>query len=375
MVPHTVAGQAIIACAGWTKAYLYDWATNAITDYSAVVAVSATVHLGSAWLLVAPRTLKDITGANDYTFKVGGTNAANDPATGMISCGDKLLIFTSQTCTVMYGNPQLSGEQFVTIDNRYGMVDANAWCRGPNGSLYVMSSQGLCLHANPGNAPPILVSDEKMPALLRGVDPTAYHVSPAHDTYQRKIKLAVTKVSATAGIPHWSYKLAEDKCPSGFWMDIYDTPVEPFCITSISQSCAGLAMSAYTDLLYGGRSGYIYRDDPSVITDDGTAVSQSLVVGPFYGWDSSYDGILSGFRAKLGTNSGTVTVTFRGAASAEQALAASAWESSLTLTGSAVGYCHPDMASMYWYAIFSSTARWAWEDVEAERTKGARFYG
>jgi hypothetical protein len=188
----------------------------------------------------------------------------------------------------------------------------------------------------------------------------------------RGIHILVSKISSSAGVSHWFYKIPEEDVPGGYWLLNYHVDVEPFSLTELSTAPTGVTLPTGTSLALGGRSGYVYKLDPSVITDDGNAVTSTIFFGPFYASDPTHEGKVTEIVTKLGQSSGTVTLTVHGGQTAHEALAATAFDG---CSWSAGTFARPDMRAYVFYLKATSTARWAFENCTIKRQRVGGFQG
>ena len=276
------------------------------------------------WYMSRQGTLTDwdyAASADDAQRAVAGTNtdtgSIEAPLTALIPFSDDYLIYACDTqLWILRGDPAYQGG----IDNlskSVGIVDKQAWCRGPAGELVLLSRDGLYGLAPGGGAYPQQISRERLPRELLDFDNTMYTIQLEYDPRERGVHVYLTP-QQTKGQYHWFF----DWQTKSFWPAKLAGVHEPTALRyHTSQSAEDSAM------LLGCRDGYIRRYRFSHERDDGTAIASHVFLGPLRIASDHNDGVLNELIAALAKGSGAVAWALHVGDTAEAAFHAAAFSS------------------------------------------------
>lgn len=140
-------------------------------------------------------------------FTVTGDNEGliGDPITALIPhTADTMVIGCKDSMWSMRGHPRRGGVLEMTSQN-IGVLGQGAWCKGPGDQLFVLSKSGLCILLPQVGAIPTLISKERIPDKLMGLNfdrdnPT---VSMAYDNRWNCVYICVRGAQEQA----WYYDL------------------------------------------------------------------------------------------------------------------------------------------------------------------------
>lgn len=300
---------------------------------------------------------------DDPARPVAGSNLdggqIGEPITAMIPFSDDYLIFGAENSLWMLrGDPAYSG-QLDALSRTVGILSQDAHAKLPDGSLLFLSRDGLYLVAAGGSVPQ-MISREKLPAELRDVDASANVVAMCYDARDRGTHLSITPVAGTAGT-HWWIDHAFN-----FWPASMPTGQQPRCYLPYAAD-----QTAARYVLLGCHDSYIRRYGDTQTTDDGTAISSYMKIGPLTG-GAGYDGILAELSADLDAGSGNVSWGFRVGSTAEAAIASSTNNASGTWAAGSNRRTYPRVRFAAGVLHLSSTARWAMESLLAVIQPGGR---
>jgi len=228
----------------------------------------------------------------DFDYAAVGADAAfagnastagriGDVITALIPASDDLLFFGGDhTLWVMRGDPRAGGS-IDAVSSAIGVVGAQAWCKDPQETLYFVGTGGLYKIAA-GTTAPIMVSTDKYTQFFTSIARNTHIVTMAWDRDKFGCYVFVTPI-ATGAATHLWYDARTD----GLWPIQLPNAMGPI-------SCLVYDGDGPTDrvLLLGGRAGLVQKLDSTVRTDDGTAISSYLVLGPFH--PNAGDSVLTG---------------------------------------------------------------------------------
>jgi len=226
--------------------------------------------------------------------QVGAAGQIGDVISSLIPVQDMALVFGSANgMWTLRGDPATG--KMKQVSGEIGIIAPNAWAVSPDGTLAFLSNDGVYLwHAGSRQAP-VRFSEERTPDELRNVATTSI-ISMAYDATGRGYHLFITP-SADTG-EHW-------------WLDIENKAIWPVVLQGDHQptAAARLKGSGLSQVVVGGRDGYLRKFDASLGTDDVTAAIEShLLVGPIHVASSeSTDALVAELHGMLSVATGTVT--------------------------------------------------------------------
>lgn len=262
--------------------------------------------VGSVWYM------SRVGDAGDYNYAadvqdagraVAGTNSdaglPGDPITGMVPVGyDFLVMFGEQTTWVLRGDPAFGGQLF-NLSRKVGCVSPDAWCYGPDGSIFFLSKDGLYVVPSDLSQPPASISDQRMPEELKALDGENYDTALAYDIKNNAVVIFVTPRDGMTIGSHWWF----DVTNQSFWeFQFADSDKQP--IAACSYAGAPTRQRSVTVL---NPDGYVREIGGS--TDDGDPIASRIVVGPILMTASpAMDGLLSQLTTELAIDSNDVDI-------------------------------------------------------------------
>ncbi len=249
--------------------------------------------------------------AGDGTHDVGQVGA---PLTALIPhTKDYLLFGTNAGIWVLRGDPTYGGRIDV-VSTALTIVDANAWCKTPEGETVILSQNGVYVIGARIDSYPTPVSPQRLPAQLRYVNPKTHTVHMAYDINQDGVCLFLTPNTGGGGT-HWFI----DWRTKSFWPDSYQNAHEP---TAVLPYEADLPTSS--GVLLAGRDGYVRKFSRSANTDDGNNFSSYAYIGPIKA-GGYYKAIVSELMAIVASKSGDVDWSLHLGKTVEEAKGAEAF--------------------------------------------------
>jgi hypothetical protein len=236
-----------------------------------------------------------VAGDNSNAGQIGA------PITAMVpSIEDYLLLGSLGSLYILRGDPTVGG-RLDNMSRRIGIVGTEAWCYGPNSSVFFLSRDGLYMIAPGATSYPQSLSEEVLPGPLKNVNNVNTHVMLEYDVLNRGIHIHLTNVNSGIALSYW-YDL---EIP-GFWPFRYATANhQPF--TTLQYEADKSTSAA---MLMGGRDGYIRKYAKSASVDDNidqTAISSNIVLGPIpLGSSPDAEGLLQRIEIILGRDSNPV---------------------------------------------------------------------
>lgn len=305
---------------------------------------------------------------DDLAKAIAGTVAEagriGEPMTAMIPHTDDYLIFGCTNSVWVLGGDPAYGGQINNLSQTIGIVDKQAWCRGPAGEIVFLSRDGLYLIQAGGQSYPVSISRERLPEELLNVNPSIYTVSMVYDPILRGVHVYSTRAS-TDSTDHW-YLDWETK---SFWRWQLPNTREPTYAMYFPSDHA-----EETGVLLGCRDGYIRRYRDANDTDEGTEVTSYVYLGPIGLSPNDYnEGVLQELMGVLAKDSGQVTWSVHPANSAEEAADADALWSGTWSEGRNISQ-HPRARGMALVVKLENAQnrRWAVESVLAKVVEGGK---
>jgi len=241
--------------------------------------------------------------SNDVGKAVAGQNseagALGEIVTCQISHNDDHLIFGSLDQIHILRGDATYGGLLDNISQEVGILGRDSWCYGPMGEIIFMSREGIYQLASGNSKVVESLSRDRMPRELINIDNDKYHVSMGYDAKERGIHIMVSPFDPLHESHH--FYLAW-KTKAFFPVKFDNRNHDPFAIykytsTDISKS----------NLLFGGRDGYIRYFNNDVATDDESPIKSMVAIGPFHiADDEDLEAVLEEISADLDTTSGCV---------------------------------------------------------------------
>jgi hypothetical protein len=306
----------------------------------------------------------------DPTRAVGGEDAnvfqIPEPLTALMPHSDQYLIFACDSSLwILNGDPGYGGK-IVNLSREVGVMGPNAWCTLPDGSMIILSRDGIYQIPYGGGSAPVSLSRPQLPVELLNVDYLNNAVNLVYDLQARGVHIFITPTAGTAG-QHWFFDLVLGR----FWPVVMPNGMQPTAAIDYTPGA-----STATQVVLGGYDGYLRYFDPTATTDDGTDLVSVVVYGPFRFGGPGYVGEILQIAADLDPNGqGVDWGIFTGETSQEavQAAVTAAVASGAPWNGSfAAGANHRDYPQAPGPAhtiMLSGSYQWAIEGLRIEPRK------
>jgi hypothetical protein len=272
-----------------------------------------------------------------------------------------LTIGTASSLHIMKGDP--TSGRLDTVSENIGIISRSAWAKSDGGLLGFMSMDGAYLWQIGSSSQPTRFSEERVPEELREIDPTTVTISMAYDARFRGFHLYLTPAAGVG--THW-------------WLDVESKAIWPMRLQTTHQPDA--VAVHYTEdalplVLLGSRDGYLRNYSSAATTDDGSAIQNHVILGPFrMAGNDALDAMLAEI---IGSITGDVTWrVFAGknaeevadeAVAAMDALVAGNKAEEVKAYGSWSGGTNtnsrPRVRGPWCAILLSSTGQWAFEAV------------
>ena len=292
--------------------------------------------------------------ATDLQRAVAGTSAdaglIGQPLTALMPHSDDYLVIgTESQLWVMRGDPAYGG-QIDNLSSEIGVLNANSWCKLPDGTLVFLARQGVFAISPGAVSYPTEYSSQILPKELINMDADDF-ISMDYDVESRGIHVSITPSSGTG---------------KHFWIDIDGQSYWPISFSSTSHQPTVMATFASDNasdrrVILGGRDGYLYRYDESAHDDDGQQIESHIILGPLR-LNSDFDQtIVTSMTATLDAQSSGVTWTLLSGSDGESVVhspnerASGVWSNGRNRTVS------PRVADGSFGLKISGSGRWAFE--------------
>lgn len=320
----------------------YDPATNSVETWTATAGTLPTDAEGNNPRLIATwrgRTLlsgllKDPTNlfmsaiANPFDFDYAPVSASSSQAvalsaapqgevgdviTALIPFSDDVLIIGGDSSIWLLRGDPMSGGNLDLVTDSIGIAYGQAWCQGPDGTVFFLANVCGVFALQPGQQP-IRISQAIEP-LLKEIDTGKNIIRMAWNDLYQGFHLFITPVDEPAATTHYFYEFRT----GAWWQDVFgNDDHNPLCCTTFDGNEPG-----DRQLLIGCWDGYVRRVDPDAATDDGTAIESEVWIGPLLTKDLD-EVLVKDLQAVLGEDTGTVGYAVHVGATAEEALASEA---------------------------------------------------
>ena len=289
-----------------------------------------------------------------------------EPITALAPFHDDYLIFGGLTTLwVLRGNPATVGGFLDNISQQVGILDKRAWAYDPRGGLYFIGRAGL-YYLTPGAVgEPQPVSESKLPAELVNIDVNANDVMLAYDIAARGLHIFITPKLGGVTTQWW-----------------LDTELQSFWQVSLAADHHAFSLLSYdadspTDagVLLGCKDGFVRKFSDSFTSDDGTAISSHVLIGPIaLGGGEYQEGKIKEIIPTLAGSSGDVAYSVLTGDSAEEASTATATTTG-TITSGASSSLRPQGRGRYFYLKLANGngTPWAVESIIAKLSAAGRF--
>lgn len=284
------------------------------------------------------------------------------PITAVIPHSDDYLIFGAEhSLWILKGDPGYGG-QVDNLSYEVGIVGPNAWAKTAENDLVFLSRDGVYVVPAGGGVPQPF-SRERLPAELLDVDMQANVVSMAYDVRGQGCWLFITPTAGTAGTAWWI-----DWPTKSFWPISIPAVQQPRCMTPYAAD-----VGDQRHILMGGYDGYVRRFSDTATTDDGTAISSYVEIGPLRMGDTGHDGLLMELAGTLDESSGDVTWSVMSGDTPEAASASTTVKVTGTWGAGRNDRVPVRVRDVACKLKLSSTARWAMEHAFGTFGPGGRI--
>jgi hypothetical protein len=175
---------------------------------------------------------------------------------------------------MLTGDPSSSSAQLVNVSRHTGIVGQNAWCYGPNKTVYFVGENGL--YSVAPNEFDITeenrVSLGKLDKTFLGIDFSTYNCKLVYDHMLHGIHIFLNPTQQKSNPTiHYYY----DTRANSFWSIELPSVIGPTSVTNypaLDPSARGILM--------GGYDGFVRTFSDDAKDDDGTAVDSYTWIGP-----------------------------------------------------------------------------------------------
>jgi hypothetical protein len=212
--------------------------------------------------------------AMDVQRAVAGTSSTagmpGDPITALaVHSDDYLVIGCRSSLWRMTGDPA-NGGVLISLSRTVGIIGANAWCICPDGSMIFLSLDGLYSLDAGGDAYPVSISRDTLPAEFTNINPDMVIPSIEYDVQGRGIHIYLTSTSSNARL-HWWF----DWTTKTYWPVSLNSDHEP------TSSCTVQSLAIeQSGVILGGRDGKLRRYSDLAFTDCGANFTSYAFLGP-----------------------------------------------------------------------------------------------
>lgn len=279
--------------------------------------------------------------------RVAGSSAIGEPITCIFAKRDDYFIFGCRRAIfIQKGRPP--GGRLDPLTDAVGLPSGKPWARLPDGSLFLVTTDGFYTVDPQPEAFPVPVSRDRLPRELINLQTnfdasnvtTGIDLSCEYSSDRRMIDVFVTPRSGSQAT-HYTIDTYVPT-PTGqygtaIWYNQLPATQQPTCLLLAAKS-DGTQVA-----MQGCRDGLVRCFDYGSSTDDGTAISSRVVYGPFaISGDPNREGSLDIVALQLMPSSGSVRVYAATGWGAESAITNSQTE----LTESALPISGTDQVTM-----------------------------
>lgn len=282
--------------------------------------------------------------------------------TALIPHNDDYLVLGCETSLWVQRGDLAYGGSIHNLSYQVGIVNKNAWCRGPQGEIVFLSRAGLYVLPSGASSVPVSIS-EQIPIELLNIDQNSYTALLAFDQQYNGVHIYLTSSSGKGRLHYWL-----DWSSKSFWPVQLNSLHEPFSTYEYTAE-----NGEDSGVLLGCRDGWIrrYRDEQE--TDDGTAFTSYCFYGPIrLGGDGYHDGLVAELIGVPAAGSGPVAFSVHVGQAHESALASTARAAGTWSVDSLNFKRRPRVrgAAFYLKLANSGSRRWAMERITAAILRG-----
>jgi len=311
------------------------------------------------WLLSDVDIGAAVKGSNSEAGRVG------DAITAFIPYGDQYALFGCRSSVWRLNGDPMAGGTIDVVTYEYGILSATSWCHGEkSGEAFVLTRRGLkATNIECPTCELVDVSEGRLPNELLNIDPSLFEISLGYEHAARGIMICVTpKTIATmpSGVTHWFFDIETKGFFPQAFAAVADNPVRIMRYQGVDadDDC----------LLLGRHGGGLNRFSTHAETDNGTAISSYVMLGPLpLGRTGRDGGAVDSIEATLAADSADVTYGIHVGHTAEAAVSSSAEFSGSFSAGDMPSCDHPCVRGGAWALTITGGSRpWAMESVTAE---------
>ncbi len=234
------------------------------------------------------------------TMAVAGNNTNAGEIGDTLTClapysDDVMLMGGDHTTWIMRGDPAARG----IIDNlsyKTGIAGPRAFAWDPKGNIHFFGA-GTHWVMNAEGASPEAISRGRMDRIWRALDLSTNEIILSWDVRREGLHICV--VPWTQGTPtHWFW----DAKTNAYWPIQYPGAMGPTAMLEFDADSPN-----DNALLLGGYDGYVRKYDSDATSDDGTAISSSVIFTPVQLGGSEQNTKCQGATVIMGNNSGDAT--------------------------------------------------------------------
>ncbi len=285
-----------------------------------------------------------------------------DVVTGLVPMSDDVLVVLGDHTVFKITGDPLSGGVVDRVSDGIGAAWGQAWCKGPDGTLYFFSNiPGVYALAPEAAGKPYRISGPIDP-LLREINTGTHTVSMAWDDDAMGFHVFVTLTNSVDEATHYFFEAPRpDGSGGAWWKDVFaQKKHNPLC-------CCTVDGNEVDDrcVVIGSWDGYVRRFDRNASTDDGVAIESFVKIGPLL-TPNLDEVILENLQGVFAEDSADVDLEIQVGRTAEIAVAATPLASVSDTFSSSRGYTkYVNRAGHAIYVGLRSTGRWAMESIRA----------
>jgi hypothetical protein len=279
-----------------------------------------------------------------------------DKITGLIPYSDDVLVFLCDHSIYYFRGDPYQGGSIDLVSDAIGGAWGQAWCKGPDGTVYFVSNRmGIfTLSPNVAGSKPQRIS-QAIEQLIQPTDTGVSNIRLIWDDRYQGLHVFITPLDAPAATTHYFY----ESRTGAWWQDTFKNHNhDPLC-------CVTFDGNEATDRvpLIGSWDGYVRLISATAPTDDGYPIESDVVIGPIL--TDVQDGMdIRELQAVLAESSGDVDYSVYVGRTAEHALSSDAatggtWKAGRNSTNPVRRSGHA------LYTRLTSTKQWAMETIRA----------
>jgi hypothetical protein len=277
-----------------------------------------------------------------------------DVITAVIPYSDDVLIWGGDHTIYQLSGDPMAGGQNDLISESIGIAWGQAWCKGPDGTLYFFSNRTGIYAFMPGQGLPVRIS-QQIEQLVQAIDTGANVIRLTWDDRFQGFHVFVTPATQAGPSTHFFW----EQRTGAWWTDVFaNANHSPAATCVYDGNTPGDRV-----VLLGSWDGYVRAFDATAADDDGTPISSSVLLGPLVTKDMD-ELLLKYLKAVLGETSGQVSYQVFVGPTAEKAtslpaVASGTWQAGQDLNTLVRRAGHAV------YVQLTATNPWAMEKVRA----------